>query len=600
MILVVDDMALIREPIAACLQLAGFQTQCASDGNEALELARKTKPDLVLLDLGMPGMDGMTFLRHLRADQNLTDVPVFLLTAVSEKSIVLEAGKLGIKEYLLKSRFSSAELVARVKKYLRPEPAAGDAKASATPASTSLPSPAPGLAEARAAVSPALPAEQPLTMEAPAALSQAEFPRLLEKEQCLQRITETAQTKTLSGVVSQVMKLASSPHGDMAELAALIARDPMLSARVLGAANSAAYMSTRGAIKTVAEAVRQIGSTTVRNITAACGIFDVMPRSGIDGFNPIYCWQHSFAVAQLCEILEQPQGPEAAAIGYVVGLCHDLAEILLRVNFDAEYKQIQQFQLSTGRPMEELELRMLGMNRAQLMAATIQSLRLPDAIRGPIEAFHGAVPSAPGSATRLLAALRLAEQYANGLLLASGVEATVAPIARSECKALFKDAEPARPAGEHFRAQIVGLTAVLARLPRDEEAQLLRPLYPKSAVRLMLVRDPTLTNFDPLQAALESLADVEVRNALPAQAGVKECQGLIVAFRNASALKLEDLAALQAVLPGGPESLMVLGGRIDPAAPASIAMIQWPIAIERLVQWVDRLSKIQPAAPRAA
>jgi CheY-like chemotaxis protein/HD-like signal output (HDOD) protein len=594
MILVVDDMAVIREPIAACLQLAGFTTQCAADGAEALDAVRKSRPDLILLDLSMPGMDGMTFLRHLRADSGLAKIPVFLLTAVSDKNLVLQAAKLGIKEYLLKSRFSSGDLVARVKKHVEGAPSKAAANAGAAPISAQANQPAASTGETCPCAGPARPAKGQPSVGMPAASDRlSAIPRLLDKERCLARITETVQTKTLSGVVTQVMKLASSPRGDMAELAALIGRDSLLSARVLGTANSAAYLSTRGAIKTVAEAVRQIGSTTVRNITAACGIFDVMPRSGIDGFNPVYCWQHSFAVAQLCELLEQPQGPEAASVGYVVGLCHDLAEILLRLNFDAEYKQIQQFHLSTGTPVDEVELHMLGTTRPELIAATIQSLRLPDAIRGPIEAFHGSTSPVTGSAARLLTVLRLAEQYANGLQLVSSVEATVAPVSRSDCKLLFKDAEPPRPIGEEFRAQIVGLTAVLARLPSSEEAQLLRPLYPKSAVRLVLVRDPTLTPFDPIQAALESLAEVEVCNALPGPASLKQCQAVLVTARTSSALHQQDLIALQSALIAGPDSVLALVGRTEPAAQAPFPIVQWPIPLERLVQWVDRLSKPQ-------
>ena len=67
-ILVVDDMAVFREPIAASLRLAGHQTQCAADGEEALRMVRQRRPDLILLDVSMPKMDGITFLKRLRAE----------------------------------------------------------------------------------------------------------------------------------------------------------------------------------------------------------------------------------------------------------------------------------------------------------------------------------------------------------------------------------------------------------------------------------------------------------------------------------------------------------------------------------------------------
>jgi CheY-like chemotaxis protein len=123
-VLVVDDMPIFRDPLAASLRLAGYDTLCAADGAAALALARVRRPDVILLDVSMPVMDGFACLRDLRRDPKLADVPVILLTAASDRRFVLEAGKLGVKDYLLKSRFSLADLMARVGKYAEPRPAA--------------------------------------------------------------------------------------------------------------------------------------------------------------------------------------------------------------------------------------------------------------------------------------------------------------------------------------------------------------------------------------------------------------------------------------------------------------------------------------------
>jgi CheY-like chemotaxis protein len=107
MILIVDDLAIFREPIAACLRIAGHQTMCACDGKEGLAMVRTHRPELVLLDMAMPAMDGLAFLRALRSDPAIADIPVIMLTAISDKARVIEAIRLGAREYLLKSRFSS-------------------------------------------------------------------------------------------------------------------------------------------------------------------------------------------------------------------------------------------------------------------------------------------------------------------------------------------------------------------------------------------------------------------------------------------------------------------------------------------------------------
>src|SRR5271170_5773708 len=99
-ILVVDDMAIFREPIAASLRLAGYEALCAADGEKALQLARTNHPDVILLDVAMPGMDGIGFLRNLRADPGIASTHVILLTVVNDKERVLAAGSLGVKDYI--------------------------------------------------------------------------------------------------------------------------------------------------------------------------------------------------------------------------------------------------------------------------------------------------------------------------------------------------------------------------------------------------------------------------------------------------------------------------------------------------------------------
>jgi CheY-like chemotaxis protein len=111
LILVVDDMQAIREPIAASLRLAGYQTVVAADGVAAISAAHRHKPDLILLDISMPGMDGLTCLTALRAAPTTADIPVILLTAAADKHLVSRAASLRVKDYLLKSAFSLPELL---------------------------------------------------------------------------------------------------------------------------------------------------------------------------------------------------------------------------------------------------------------------------------------------------------------------------------------------------------------------------------------------------------------------------------------------------------------------------------------------------------
>ncbi|MEJ7817421.1 MAG: response regulator transcription factor [Thermoleophilaceae bacterium] len=120
-VLVVDDEPTITEVVSAYLKRAGYSTRVAGDGPHALEQAILDRPDLVVLDLMLPGMDGLEVLRRLR---DLDRISVILLTAKGEPSDRIIGLRLGADDYVVKP-FSPAELVARVDAVLRrvvPEP----------------------------------------------------------------------------------------------------------------------------------------------------------------------------------------------------------------------------------------------------------------------------------------------------------------------------------------------------------------------------------------------------------------------------------------------------------------------------------------------
>jgi len=114
-ILVIDDEPKIVEICTDYLTAAGFNVTAANDGPQGLALARKEKPDLVVLDLMLPGMDGLDVCRELRRESN---TPIIMLTARVEESDKLVGLELGADDYLTKP-FSPRELVARVRTVLR-------------------------------------------------------------------------------------------------------------------------------------------------------------------------------------------------------------------------------------------------------------------------------------------------------------------------------------------------------------------------------------------------------------------------------------------------------------------------------------------------
>jgi DNA-binding response OmpR family regulator len=114
-VLVVEDDATVAEVVVRYLEHAGFEAIAVSDGHTAVDVARATPPDLVVLDLMLPGLDGLEVCRRLRAEM---PVPVVMLTARGDEDDRIMGLELGADDYITKP-FSPRELVARVKAVLR-------------------------------------------------------------------------------------------------------------------------------------------------------------------------------------------------------------------------------------------------------------------------------------------------------------------------------------------------------------------------------------------------------------------------------------------------------------------------------------------------
>jgi two-component system phosphate regulon response regulator PhoB len=117
-ILVVDDEEDILELVRYNLEKAGFQVSCAENGSEALRMARAELPDLILLDLMLPGLDGLEVTSLLKNDSKTRHLPVIMLTAKGSEADVVRGLEAGADDYIPKP-FSPKVLVARVNAVLR-------------------------------------------------------------------------------------------------------------------------------------------------------------------------------------------------------------------------------------------------------------------------------------------------------------------------------------------------------------------------------------------------------------------------------------------------------------------------------------------------
>ncbi|MCX8093836.1 MAG: response regulator transcription factor, partial [Candidatus Goldbacteria bacterium] len=118
LIFTVDDEKDIRELISVNLKKYGFKSKEFADGDSMLKALAKTKPDLIILDIMMPGIDGLELVKILKREKDYSNIPIIMLTAKTEESDKIVGLEIGADDYVTKP-FSPKELVARIKAILR-------------------------------------------------------------------------------------------------------------------------------------------------------------------------------------------------------------------------------------------------------------------------------------------------------------------------------------------------------------------------------------------------------------------------------------------------------------------------------------------------
>ncbi len=118
-ILIVEDDKFLRELIARKLLDEGFKIVQAVDGEEGLKKAKEEKPDLILLDLILPGIDGFEVLRQIKRDPEIAKIPVIILSNLGQEEDIEKGFKSGAVDYLIKAHFTPGEIIEKIDKYLK-------------------------------------------------------------------------------------------------------------------------------------------------------------------------------------------------------------------------------------------------------------------------------------------------------------------------------------------------------------------------------------------------------------------------------------------------------------------------------------------------
>lgn len=330
-ILVVDDMPLCRELIADALESRGFNAICASSGADAISVLESHHVDLILLDMNMPRMNGLTLLWQIRNDDRWKDIPVFVVTGEAQESFVRTAVQLGIQGYMLKSNFSSRELLVRVCSCLNVNtvPAISPlSRIGETAHATAIRAVTPSGRVYPANVSPAAP------VGGCAAKSATN-----RKAEILQAVRSRLDLRPVPPVFHFVMSQVGKSDTSLQDMVQTLQQDPALSLRVMKVANSSLYTTGRAA-KNLTEAAGRLGMSGIRTAVASVIVMSHFEVAAESGLIPQRFWEHSLGTAALAQALADELMPSCSDELFLAGLLHDVGRLFLSGAFPVEYSRV--------------------------------------------------------------------------------------------------------------------------------------------------------------------------------------------------------------------------------------------------------------------
>lgn len=118
-ILIIEDDKFLRELIAQKILKEGYDIVEAIDGEKGAEVVKKEIPDLVLLDLILPGIDGFEVLAKMKADPKTANIPVIILSNLGQKDDIEKGLEMGANDYLIKAHFTPAEIIEKIQSVLK-------------------------------------------------------------------------------------------------------------------------------------------------------------------------------------------------------------------------------------------------------------------------------------------------------------------------------------------------------------------------------------------------------------------------------------------------------------------------------------------------
>lgn len=597
-ILVVDDTSLCREAVADILRLRGFNVFCASDGKQALEMVKSRSPDLIILDVVMPGMDGIRVLSALRKDPRWRGLPVILLTDHAERDLVRAAVNLGVKSYLLKSAFTPSELLERVERYVKVR-APGHTKASPDQALRNPTLQASAPASVRATVAPGAVDETrtPTTGPSCAPTPPAAGPdRKTRRAEVLSRIRHTLTLRPVPPVLHYVVSQTNAAGSSIQDVADTIRQDQALALRIMRIANSSFYATGKRA-RTLVEAAGRLGMSGIRNAVVAVVGIDHFAGAAETGLVPQRFWEHSLGVAALAKGLAESFAREDAEEVFLAALLHDIGRLVLAESFPEEYRQLLSEVRNAQTSLSHLEFTTFGISHAEATREILVQLGFPEEIVSTAS-LHQRSPAQISAAERdprpaLIVAL--ADRLAHALLLGSSGDAILCPT-QGFLEALKLDIAALAEIGRDTVRKISDMQTFYASRGGEEflsplatEIARRAPGQPRIAVLSRHAPNDVLSQFFEQLGWLDNDQPGAVAMIARSQAELEACWSELNERIHAGAEPVSVLVAQD-------ESDVQIP---DHVGSCPVQMLQLPAPYDELVLWAARSSSAAASAPSA-
>jgi HD-like signal output (HDOD) protein/DNA-binding NarL/FixJ family response regulator len=440
-ILVVDDDSAVRKMIMHTIAPKRYKVLEASNGYQGYGVAVRENPSLIILDIDMPGMNGIKTLQRIKAHPIIRKIPVIIMTGLSTQENVVDAVRMGAADVFTKDGFSPTAFLARVIKAL----AIQDQDKPPIPANKSrggdknAPAPTEGL--------PPSPSGKPL----------------MSHDEVVSRLKKYAEAKPLPFVAAELVQVTASSFAEVEHIKDVISRDPALTARILRTANSAFY-GLHGRTDNLTHAVMRIGLRAIRDLAMAIAIVaeNCEPRRP-GGLNRMAFWQHSLGVAVLTRDLTVACGmnPDIVEQAFLAGLFHDLGKSMLDDCFPEEYTRVQANAANVVQPFTETERRVLDLDHAEAAKIMFRIWRLPEYLEGPASLHHHSwdgVISRVKQGEPLVGLVRIADVLCKAVQGAAG--GIIEEIPDALCNALNLDSVKAAAAVEKVESQVAELSQI--------------------------------------------------------------------------------------------------------------------------------------------